>query len=151
MVSGVLTVAVPSLLPPRMLSRWILIVWWGVAALSSAGHLVFFNLADSNDDFTWWGPIFAQFMICTAWALVTRAEAYSAGSQQVLQKPPSRLGRLRPYGNGFFSFPGDHEDIDGAAVPDQMVHQRHAQKPAPAALKGLAHKDFADLVFPSKG
>jgi hypothetical protein len=44
MVSGVLTVAVPSLPPPRMLSRWILIVWWGVAALSSAGHLVFFNL-----------------------------------------------------------------------------------------------------------
>jgi signal transduction histidine kinase len=71
MVSGVLTVAVPSLPPPRMLSRWILIVWWGVAALSSAGHLVFFNLADSHDDFTWWGPIFAQFMICTAWALVT--------------------------------------------------------------------------------
>ena len=71
MVSGVLTVAVPSLPSPRMLSRWILIVWWGVAALSSAGHLVFFNLLDSHDDFTWWGPIFAQFMICTAWALIT--------------------------------------------------------------------------------
>ena len=71
MVSGVLTVAVPSLPPPRMRWRWILIVWWGVAALSSAGHLVFFNLIDSHDDFTWWGPIFAQFMICTAWALVT--------------------------------------------------------------------------------
>jgi two-component system, LytTR family, sensor kinase len=54
-----------------MLSRWILIVWWGVAALSSAGHLVLFNLFDSDDSFTWWGPIFTQFMICTAWALVT--------------------------------------------------------------------------------
>jgi signal transduction histidine kinase len=54
-----------------MRSWWILIVWWGVAALSSAGHLVFFDLADSHNDFTWWGPIFAQFMICTAWALIT--------------------------------------------------------------------------------
>jgi hypothetical protein len=52
MVSGVLTVAVSSLPPPRMLSRWILIVWWGVAALSSAGHLVFFKLFDSHDDLT---------------------------------------------------------------------------------------------------
>lgn len=66
MVSGVLTVAVPSL--P---SRWILLVWWGVAALSSAGHLVFFNLVDRNDDLTWWGPIFVQLVVCTAWALVT--------------------------------------------------------------------------------
>src|SRR5215468_5909361 len=71
MVSGVLTVAVPRLPPPRMLSRWILIVWWGVAALCSAGHLVFINLVDSHDDLTWWGPIFVQFMTCTAWALVT--------------------------------------------------------------------------------
>ncbi|HEX3766252.1 MAG TPA: hypothetical protein VHW23_46485, partial [Kofleriaceae bacterium] len=58
-----LTVAVRSLPPPRMLSRWILIVWWGVAALSNAGHLVFFNLLDSDDDFTWWGPIFVQFAL----------------------------------------------------------------------------------------
>ena len=70
MVFGVLTVAVPSLPPPRTLSRWILIVWWGVAALASVGHLVFFNLVD-GDGFTWWGPIFVQFVICTAWALVT--------------------------------------------------------------------------------
>lgn len=71
MVSGVLTAAAPSLPPPRMWSRWILIAWWSVAALSSAGHLVFFNLLDSDDDLTWWGPIFVQFIVCTAWALVT--------------------------------------------------------------------------------
>ena len=71
MVSGVLTVAVPSLPAPRMRLRWILVVWWGVAALSGAGHLVFINLVDSDDDFTWWGPVFVQFMICTAWALIT--------------------------------------------------------------------------------
>jgi len=67
----VLTVAVPSLPLPRLRSWWILLVWWGVAALSSAGHLVFFNLADDGDGFTWWGPIVAQLVICTAWALIT--------------------------------------------------------------------------------
>jgi hypothetical protein len=55
MVSGVLTVAVPSRSPPRLRSRWILLVWWGVAALCSAGHLVFFNLFDREDDLTWCG------------------------------------------------------------------------------------------------
>lgn len=70
-VCGVLSVALPSLPSPRLWSRWILIAWWSVAALASAGHLVLFNLVDSEDDLTWWGPIFVQFVICTAWALVT--------------------------------------------------------------------------------
>ncbi|HSR98760.1 MAG TPA: histidine kinase [Kofleriaceae bacterium] len=66
-----LTVAVPSPTPPRLRLRWILIAWWGVAALSGAGHLVFFNLVDGHGDFTWWGPIVTQLIICTAWALFT--------------------------------------------------------------------------------
>ncbi|HET9619859.1 MAG TPA: histidine kinase [Kofleriaceae bacterium] len=66
-----LTDAVPSLASPRVRSGWIVIVWWGVAALGSAGHLVFFNLFDGDGDLTWWGPIAAQFLICTAWALIT--------------------------------------------------------------------------------
>ena len=34
-----------------------------------------------------------------------------------------RVHRSRPGEDGFFAFAGDHKDIDGAAVPDQVVHQ----------------------------
>jgi len=97
MVSGVLTVAAPSLPSPRMLSRWILITWWGVAALSSAGHLVLFNLVDSHDDLTWWGPIFAQFMICTAWALVTPL-AFRIARDLGDDVRPARVARVIAWG-----------------------------------------------------
>jgi signal transduction histidine kinase len=97
MVSGVLTVAVPSLPPPRMLLRWILIVWWGVAALGSVGHLVFFNLVDSDDDLTWWGPIFVQFMTCTAWALVTPL-AFRIARDLGDDVRPARVARVIAWG-----------------------------------------------------
>src|SRR4051812_13999332 len=96
MVSRVLTAAVPSLPLPRMPSRWILIAWWGVAALASAGHLVFFNLFDS-DGFTWWGPIFAQFMICTAWALVTPL-AFRIARELGDDVRPARVARAIAWG-----------------------------------------------------
>ncbi len=97
MVSGVLTVAVPSLAPPRLPARWILIVWWGVAALGSAGHLVFFNLVDSHDDFTWWGPIFVQLMICTAWALITPL-AFRIARDLGEDVRPARVARVIAWG-----------------------------------------------------
>jgi len=96
MVSGVLTVAVPSLPLPRMLSRWILLVWWGVAALCSVGHLVFFNLVD-GDDFTWWGPIFVQFVICTAWALITPL-AFRIARDLGDDVRPARVARVIAWG-----------------------------------------------------
>jgi signal transduction histidine kinase len=68
MVGGVLTDAVPGVPLPRLRSGWILLAWWGVAALASVGHLAFFA---ASGDFTWWGPIVAQLAICTAWAVVT--------------------------------------------------------------------------------
>jgi signal transduction histidine kinase len=65
----VLTRAAPRL--PRLRSRWILLAWWAVAALGSAGHLLTINLVDHDGDLTWWGPIFVQFATCTAWAAIT--------------------------------------------------------------------------------
>ena len=97
MVSGVLTAAVPSLPVPRVRWRWILIVWWGVAALASAGHLVFFNLFDSHDGFTWWGPVFVQFMICTAWALVTPL-AFRIARDLGDDVRPARVARVIAWG-----------------------------------------------------
>ena len=96
MVSGVLT-AVPSLPLPRMRSRWILIVWWGVAALCSVGHLVFFNLIDGDRHLTWWGPVFAQFMICTAWALVTPL-AFRIARDLGEDVRPARIARVVAWG-----------------------------------------------------
>ena len=50
------------------------------------------------------------------------AEAHPAGGQQVFPEEPPGFA-LRGGGRRFFTFAGDHEDIDGAAVPDQVVHQ----------------------------
>jgi signal transduction histidine kinase len=97
MVSGVLTAAVPILPPLRLPSRWILLAWWGVAALASAGHFVLINLGNSHDDFTWWGPTFTQLVICTAWALITPL-AFRIARDLGDDLGPARIARVIAWG-----------------------------------------------------
>jgi LytS/YehU family sensor histidine kinase len=58
---------------------------------------VFFNLVDSHADFTWWGPIFVQFVICTAWALVTPL-AFRIARDLGEDVRPARVARVIAWG-----------------------------------------------------
>ena len=82
-----------------MLTRWTLIVWWAVAALCSVAHLVMFNLLDRDDDLTWWGPVFVQFVTCTAWALITPL-AFRLARDLGDDARPARVARVIAWGVG---------------------------------------------------
>jgi two-component system, LytTR family, sensor kinase len=45
-------------------------VWWAVATFFAGEHLLGYNL-HRNPEITWWGAVLSQFLMATAWGLVT--------------------------------------------------------------------------------